>query len=507
MIRTLTYLPAMALAAALASCSPDPDASFAKGRDAYAANNFREARVALISGLREKPDNSQMRLLLARTQIALGDGEGAAATLDKMPRDVADKPEFAVLSGQADVLRGRFEAALAKVEGIEAAPADRVRALAHIGLGEPAKAGEAFATGAARDRPDAALLASYARFKLMAGQTAEAETLVSRALSIDPRHIEAHLVRADARLASNDLPSALAGYERVLQLHPANFDGRVGKAEVLVSQGRTKDAEALIGDLKAESPDDVEVVFLDARLAGRQERWEDVRAILQPREEDVGKNVVVAGLYGRSLVELKQPALALGILEPQLKRHPGSRSLRRLTAQAQLESRDAAAALVTIRPLASRPDATPDELKLAAAAARAAGSDAATGFAKRLELPSPQWVGGELAMADRALRNRQWRDAEAHYETILSRTGGQNAMVLNNLAYAKQQQDKDKEALRLALRAVKLEPDNASILDTAGVMLVRSGSRSRGVEMLQRAAKLDPDNATIARHLGEALKR
>ena len=77
-------------------------------------------------------------------------------------------------------------------------------------------------------------------------------------------------------------------------------------------------------------------------------------------------------------------------------------------------------------------------------------------------------------------------------------------MVLNNLAYAKQRQGKNKEALEVALRAVKLEPDNASILDTAGYLLVQTGSKARGLEMLRRASKLAPDNATIARHLAEA---
>lgn len=119
-------------------------------------------------------------------------------------------------------------------------------------------------------------------------------------------------------------------------------------------------------------------------------------------------------------------------------------------------------------------------------------------------MPSPEWIGGEMAKADRALRNRQWQDAESLYESILSRTRGQNAMILNNLAYAKQQLGKDEEALDMALRAVKLEPDNASILDTAGWMLVQAGSKARGLEMLKRAAKLDPGNRTIARHLGQA---
>lgn len=504
MIRTRLLSPTVMLAAALVACSPSPETSFASGREAFAANEFREARVALISGLREQPGKHDMRLLLARTQIALGDGEGAASTLAKLPREMASRPDVAIVLGEAEVLRGHFDEALAGVEGIETGAADRVRALAHIGAGRVDEAAEAFAVGADRAAQDVGLLASYARFTLLQGDPSKADALVGRALKIDPRMVEAHLVRADMHLGRNDLPAALATFDRALELHPANFDGRVGKAEVLVSLGRLKDAAPLVTELTEEAPDEQAVIFLTARLASREGKWNRVREVLQPHEQELRENPVATALYGRSLIELGQPAVALGVLQPALKRHGGSRALRRLVAQAQLASNDAAGALATIRPLASRPDATPDELKLASVAARKSGSDAAGSFDQRLAMPSPEWIGGEMAKADRALRNRQWQDAESLYESILSRTRGQNAMILNNLAYAKQQLGKDEEALDMALRAVKLEPDNASILDTAGWMLVQAGSKARGLEMLKRAAKLDPGNRTIARHLGQA---
>ena len=79
-------------------------------------------------------------------------------------------------------------------------------------------------------------------------------------------------------------------------------------------------------------------------------------------------------------------------------------------------------------------------------------------------------------------------------------------MVLNNLAYAKSRLGKKEEALKLALEAVEASPENASILDTAGTLLVETGSRERGVSMLEKAAALEPDNARIARRLAAARK-
>ena len=506
MIRHRILCSSIAFAAALSACAPDPDTSFANAREAFAASDFRGARVALISGLRERPENVQMRLLLARTQIALGDGEGAAATLEKLPQDMAARPEVAVVAGEAQVLRGKFDEALASVDGVDSGTADRIRALAFIGLEKPDEAAEAFAAGAARDKQDAGLLASYARFSLLQGDGKLADSLVGRALKLSPRLVEAHLVRAATFESRNEIPAALSSYDRALELHPRNYDARIGKAAILISLDRIDEAKAVVSDLSQEAPSDLAVMFLNARIAGAQGDWAQVRAILQPLEDELREDRIMPGLYGEALIELKQPALALSILEPEMKRQPGSRALRRLLARARLAAKDAAGALGAVRPLASRPDATPEELKIAAQAAKASGSEAAKSFEERLERPSPEWVGGELAKADRAMRNRQWSLAESHYETILSRTGGANAMVLNNLAYVKDKQGKREDALEMALKAVKLEPDNASILDTAGWLLVQTGSKARGLEMLRRAANLDPDNATIARHLGEAEK-
>lgn len=507
MIRTKIACTGLILAASLAACAPDPDTSFANARQAFAANDYRAARVALVSGLRERPDNHEMRVLLARAQVALGDAQGAAATLAKLPAAMAKRSDVAILAGETAVLRGQFDEANRLVANIDTASADRIRALAAIGLGQPEAAAEAFATGAQRDLQDAGLLASYARFSLVQGDPAMADSLVGRALKLDPRLVEAYLVRADIMLSGNKLPGAMAAFERALDLHASNFDARVGKASVLVQLGRIAEAKAIAAELSNETAADNAVVYLDARIAAREGDWAKVRSLLQPLEAELRDDPAMPLIYGEALVKLDQPALALGILEPELVRQPGSRALRRLVANAQFASNDAATALATIRPLASRPDATPAELKLAADAAKASGNASAKGFEQRAATPSPEWIGGELAKADRALRNRQWADAERGYETILARTDGRNALVLNNLAFAKGRLGKDKEALALALKAAKIEPDNASILDTAGWLLVQTGSKARGIEMLRKAAQLAPDNAAIARHLAEAQAR
>ncbi len=506
MIRTRQLASTLLLAGALAACSPSPETRFADAKEAFAANDFRAARISLIAGLKDAPGNDEMRLLLARSQIALGDGEGAAASLDALSDAFARQDRVVLMRAETDVLRGRFDEALAAVEGMDIAAADRIRALAFVGQEKFDAAAEAFAQGAAREGANARLLASYARFELARGDLDKASDLVASGAKEEPKLVEAHLVRGEIETRRNNLRSALGAYDRALELHPANFDGRLGKANTLARLDRFDEASAIAADLASEAPDDRGVAFLDARIAAGQGEWQRVRKLLQPHEADLRDGTGLVAIYGESLVEIGQPAVALGVLEPELNRQPNSRPLRTLVARAQLAAGNSDDALATIRPLASRPDATPAELRLAARAAKEAGSDSAVEFARRVDRPSAEWIGGELAKADQALRNEQWSVAEARYESILSRTGGSNAMVLNNLAFAKDRQGKRDEALKLALEAARMEPDNASILDTAGWLLVQTGSRARGLEMLRRAAELAPDNPTIRRHLDEAVR-
>ena len=506
MTNKTSLLAGVALALSLAACSPSPESSFARGQDAYAQHDFRAARVALIAGLREEPDNLEMRAMLARTQIALGDGEGAAATLERVPQVARSSAEFAVLSGEAEVLRGRYEEATAAVDGLEIAAADRVRALALLGDGKVEEAAAAFAAGEARAEPDARLLSSFARFELARGDVERADALAQKAAGAAPEAIEPRIAQALVARVRDRLPAALAFYDTALKVHPANFEARLGKAEVLVAMEKYSDAQPLVGQLHDEAPENRDIALLRAQLAAREGQWKAVREILQGYEAEMRNQPQMRLVYGEALLELGNASQALTLLQPMLRANPGARDLRTLIARTQLAAGDASGALDTIELLAMRPDARPSELGLAAQIAKAAGSGKAAEFEKRSREVTPEWVGGELAKADRALRNRQWESAEASYEQIMARGAKRNALVLNNLAFAKSQLGKKDEALKLALEAVRIDPDNASILDTAGWLLVQNGSRERGVALLEKAVGIDPDNAAIANRLERAKK-
>lgn len=104
--------------------------------------------------------------------------------------------------------------------------------------------------------------------------------------------------------------------------------------------------------------------------------------------------------------------------------------------------------------------------------------------------------------ADMALRARDFKRAVANYRVVLD-VQPNDVMALNNLAWALSQ-EKDPQALVLAEKANSLAPDNPSIKDTFGWMLVEQGQVKRGLELLKQANAKVPQQRDIALHLAKA---
>lgn len=492
----------MATLAFLAACGLTPEELTDRAEESFAAHKFTSARLDLISALDEQPNDAAAIELLARTQLELGDGEAAKTALDQLAalgKLPADAP---ILRGEAELLRGRYREAIARVEGLATAEAWRVRALALVGLRDAGGAADAFAKGASADGPKARLLAERARFALGRGDRASARKLADAALAEDPNALEAQLASAQIAAAEGRLDVALAAYEKASSTYPESRPALIGRIATLGDLGRIADMEPLLDDAVRRAPDDPAVAYLQARLAAARDDWQGARKLIEPIEARMDEFPQARLLYGQALGGLGQHEQAMAQLRTYLRRDPAHRMARRLLAQAQLGAGEAGAAVETIRPLASRPEANPQELAVMAAAARAAGLPDAAEYAKRAQFPGADMLVSELASADAALKREDWLAAAQAYRRLLDVTKGENVLVLNNLAYAESRLGNREKALELARRALAKAPENPSVLDTAGWLMVETGiDRERGLSLLHKAARLAPSNRAIAAHL------
>jgi putative PEP-CTERM system TPR-repeat lipoprotein len=98
------------------------------------------------------------------------------------------------------------------------------------------------------------------------------------------------------------------------------------------------------------------------------------------------------------------------------------------------------------------------------------------------------------------------KEAAEKYRYVLARDVN-NVVALNNLAnlYAEAPGTR-KEALDLASRAYKLQPENGAIIDTYGYALFRNGRNLEALKQLEMASVKLPRNATVHYHLALAQK-
>lgn len=489
----------------LAGCGASPEERLARAEKAYAAHDYSAARVDLASIVQETPENARALELLARTYIDLSDPVSADAALKRLARLGKLPKDAPVLDGNIDLLQGRYDDALAAVANDGTAEAWRVRALAHIGKGESDEAVKAFAAGERAPGSRGRLLADYASFQLHAGNLAEARRLADLAASEKPRPLNSYLTSGDLLAASNELGRALAVFEAGMKDYPESRAALVGKIRVLDALGRTDEVRELVAKSLSADPADLGLVYLDARLDALGGKWQKVRDKLQAHEDKLEQQPQANALYAKALLELGQGEQARIRLFSQVLREPGNRQARLLLGETKLRLGDSGGAVETLTPFGAMPGATGEELGLLARAYREAGNPAADGMAQRARQAAGAKLLSRLAGADKAIRGKDWQTAIHEYETILSQTDGRNVLVLNNLAFAYSQTGDSAKALEYAERALKLAPDNPSVMDTAGWLLHRSGKDSRrALALLREAARKAPGNTTIARHLAEA---
>ena len=489
---------------AISACGSTPEEDFAKAKAEFAAHNYAAARVHLVSVVAAKPGDPAALLLQGQTLLALGDGDGAGSAFDALAVKAPATVGLAELRAEAALLRQVPDVATELLKDVTSVEASRLRGLAAIQQGKLGEALDHFEKGLVAGG-NARLFADMGRVHLMQGDMPGARSMVAKAASAEPNGIDTLLLAAQIAVRQGDLKTGLDHYARASKLYPTSLAALTGKAAMLGDLGRTKELDEVIASADRLAPRNPTVVFLKARRAADRKDWPGVRDAIQPIESTLAAADPLRVLYGEALLRLEQGELALAQLQPVVRAYPGQHEAVRLLAEALLTRGDAAGAVATLRPLVDSPLVRGDELALMAKAAKAAGDPGASGYEARARQPQAQVLGRDLADGDAAMRAGNWAGAALSYRRIMAATDGRNVMVLNNFAYAQSMLGNHAEAIDLADRALKLAPNNPSVLDTAGFARLRAGQDlGKAKSLLRRAAQLAPRNSAIRAHLAEA---
>jgi putative PEP-CTERM system TPR-repeat lipoprotein len=208
-------------------------------RAAMARGDLRTAQIALRAMVRDRPQSAEAHYRLGAVQMQFGDPVAAEKELKLAQAAGWSNRVVMPLLARTYLAQGRFkEAKEIPVEGLgpeEAGPLLVTRALAELGLKEMSDA-QTTATEAERLAPNIveAPLAA-ARVALARNDTAVAELKINRALEINPRSVDALLLKGEMQQAHGNYEAAVAAFTEALAIAPDAINIRLERANTLIS--------------------------------------------------------------------------------------------------------------------------------------------------------------------------------------------------------------------------------------------------------------------------------
>ncbi|HYD13949.1 MAG TPA: tetratricopeptide repeat protein [Allosphingosinicella sp.] len=490
----------LALALSLAACGGQSGTAYERGAAAFESGDIRTARVELLNALQQEPNNKPARIMQARVQLALGDGQAAEGEIMRARQAGASVEETSHLLAEARLLQGDAPGALreaARAGRLHFAYAQRITGRAWMALGDRSNAGTAFDRALAAAPNDSDVWTDLANFRRFNGDLAGALVAIDRAVAARPRNAGALALRGELSRGQYGLAAAIPWFTRALEVDPGNVDALLERAATYADMGRMRDMLADTRRVITLTGGHSRAFYLQAVLAARARDFELAKR-LWTRTGGV-YDETPAGMLLASAIDFQtgneeQAAQRLaGLLQQQ----PNNRRARRLLAAAQWRMNDAAGVVATLRPIADRPDADAYSLSLIGRALNRTGNqDQAAVYLARAAQPQPGALAaldplgeGEFAAVRAAAeQNPDDGPAQLRYASALLGRG------------------QTEEALTRARRMQEQSPGTPEVHMLVGDVLGATGDFAGASAQYRRAANLQFSEAVALRLIG-ALQR
>ncbi|QTD55682.1 tetratricopeptide repeat protein [Parasphingorhabdus cellanae] len=477
---------------------------------AFADNDYRSARIYLLSALKENSADPKANLLFAKTQLRLGDGVAAEAALKKLADNKEYRSEARILMAHALFLRDMPARALALTENPDpdyASLAYWVKAQALLQLDQKEGAVAALSEGLAAVPNDPVLLALRGNYEMDSRNISAARRTATLALKYGPDNLDALLLSGQLALMRQDLPAAKVAFDKALKLYPDSITPLFSVAAVNADLGNDKDAKAGLKRVLELAPGHPMALFLMARLAFNDGNLDRAHDLVQGAGETLDDVPGVTLLRGEIAYLKGNHEQAIDQLRRFLSDMPGHVQGTTVLGHALAATGNEAEAYQLVKPAANRANATPQLLALAAKLGKIQNDPAATSFAQRAEATGTREdIALKMTEAGEAIANKKWQKADAIYADLRASGLINNAIIMNNSALVQLELGNEAQAVKFARAAAALTPDDPNVLDTLGWTLLQSGQdKAEALKLLRQASARAPGNLEIRWHLANAL--
>lgn len=500
----------LAISLALGACSTGSGDPMSNAEAAFAENDYRSARIHLLSALKENSADPEANLLFAKTQLRLGDGVAAEAALKKLEGNPNYSAKVPSLMAHALLLRDMPERALPLTEKADPDHAGLtywVKAQALLQLDRKEEALAALSEGLAAAPNDPILLALRGNYEIDSRNISAARKTAALARQYGPDNLDAMLLSGQLALMRQDLTAAKVVFDRALKLYPDSITPLFSVATVNADLGNDKDAKIGLKRVLDLAPGHPMALFLMARLAFNDGDIDRAHELVQGAGETLNDVPGVNLLRGEIAYLKGNHEQAIDHLRKFLSDIPGHVQGTTVLGHALAAAGNAAEAYRLVKPAANRASATPQLLALAAKLGKAQNDPLAASFEKRAQTPEGRDdVALKLTEAGQAIADKQWQQADSIYADLRASGLNDNAIVMNNSALVQLKLGKNAQAVKFARAAVALTPDDPNVLDTLGWTLLKSSpDKVEALKLLRKASSRAPGNLEIRWHLANAL--
>ena len=504
-----------------------------------------QAKVYLADAIREVPDHPKARMLLAEARLRLNETATAQLALDPLlsvsvadpaalrlaarislnAGDTATAADYLrqTLAQDPDNIERRLQVALALITFGEVDEAesllrtidedyhsadgllrrDTLDVLASLRRGDLDHA-QKLALAIVERRPESADAYNlFGSVELHRRNFDAARRAFENAVRISGNHVHALRNYAAVDEAAGDLDGAALRYRRILELEPEAVWAMLALARIAGAQNDHKGSIDWLREVVAAKP---ATPIYRARLAlalYQQGEKVEARELVDGLDRAFLTSHLPTGLLlSAMLIEEGEVDQAMQVARELGKRYSDSPIPLALMGEAYAAKGDLSEAFESYAKAVSISPMKSHAVRAYIIGTRAGRSDRAEPLDQFLGV-HPDAFDVLLLRAEAFMRDNEHERAATAYERVLE-ANPDNFVALNNLAWAYRDADTVR-ATSLARKAHAIQPENASVLDTLGWLLVKQGHLDEGIRRLRDALERSSDNPQIRLHLATAL--
>lgn len=400
-----------------------------KAQKYIAEGKFKAGLIELKNALQENPDNTQARLLLGKLYLDTGNLPSAEKELSRASELGAMDETVLPLMGKALLFQGKF---------------DEIQSLSLSNL---------------TARRQAEILAIQGTAKLAQGSENEAASLISQAISIDPKSIQALVAIARIYGFRQEFDLARKQLDKVFNIEPDYFPGLSLLGDIELREHHPELAEKAYTKAVDQSPGNLSTHLKRAMVRVQLNRYDDAQEDIDYLKSKIPQHPGVN--YAQGLIYLQNKKL-----------------------QNAKNAFDLAFADEESYPQALYYMALTDFLQ--------GNLEQAARNASQFVFRSPKHMPGRKLLSLIRLREKKYAESEALIRPVIAHKDD-DASTLNILAYALLNQGKTDEAIDLLSKVAELNPDSHAAQMKLGTGLIVAGNQAGGVEHIESAAQMNPD--------------